>query len=117
MPFADSAEQELKNIFGPMATPQLDQALPASSPIYALPRHAIDAFTYRSWARENSVGALKQPQVKGITVGNRIGVFFSREDLSAGLVGEPVDGIIGYSPDTATAIMRNILLYAMQAAK
>jgi hypothetical protein len=27
-------------------------------------------------------------------------------------VGEPVDGIIGYSPETATEIMRNILLYA-----
>ena len=39
-------------------------------------------------------------------------MFYSREDLSGGLVGEPVDGIVGYDPATATAIMRNILLYA-----
>lgn len=117
LPFADSAEQELKNIFGPAATPQLDEALPPNSEVYTLPHHVIDSFTYRAWTRENSVGALKQPQVKGIMVGNRIGVFFSRDDLSAGLVGEPVDGIIGYSPETATAIMRNILLYAIRTIK
>jgi hypothetical protein len=34
----------------------------------------------------------------------------SREDLSAGLVGEQIDGIVGYTPDTATDIMRNIIL-------
>lgn len=117
LPFADSAEQELKNIFGPAATPQLDQPLPPNSPVYTLAQHAINSFTYRSWTRANSVGALKQPQVKGITVGNRIAIFFSRDDLSAGLVGEPVDGIIGYSPETATAIMRNIMLYAIQSLK
>lgn len=117
LPFADSAEQELKNIFGPAATPQLEQPLPPSHPVYRLRHHEIDSFTYRAWARENSVGALKDPQVKGIVIGNRVGVFFSREDLSAGLVGEPVDGIIGYTPETATAIMRNILLYADQSAK
>ena len=45
-------------------------------------------------------------------MGDRVAVFFSREDLSAGLVGNDVDGILGYTPDTATAIMRNVLLYA-----
>ena len=115
LPFADSAEQELKIIFGPEAAPQLDAPLPPNHEVYTLPKHVIDQFTYRSWARRNSVGALKQPQVKGISVGGRVGVFFSREDLSAGMVGEPVDGIVGYSPETATAIMRNIVLYADQS--
>jgi len=115
LPFADSAEQELKIIFGPSAAPQLDQPLPPTHEVYTLAHHAIDQFTYRAWARQNSVGALKQPQVKGIAIGDRVAVFFSREDLSAGLVGEPVDGIIGYTPETATAIMRNILLYASKS--
>lgn len=39
-------------------------------------------------------------------------VFYSREDLSAGMVGEPVDGVLGYNPETATEIMRNIVLSA-----
>lgn len=117
LPFADSAEQELKNIFGPAITPQLDEPLPPNSELYTLPHHAIDSFTYRAWTRANSVGALKQSQLRGVRIGNRIAVFFSRVDLSAGLVGEPVDGIVGYTPETATAIMRNIMLYATQSSK
>ena len=112
LPFADAAEQELKNIFGPQAARELDDSLPPSHPAYQLAPHPIETFGYRAWARQNSVGALKQPRIKGITIGNRVAVFLSRDDLSAGLVGEPVDGVIGYTPETATAIMRNILLYA-----
>jgi len=56
---------------------------------------------------------MKAPRVQGITfAGGRVGVFFSREDLSAGLVGQPVDGIVGYDPHTATTIMSRIILYA-----
>ncbi|HEY2588767.1 MAG TPA: DUF4159 domain-containing protein, partial [Tepidisphaeraceae bacterium] len=115
LPFADAAEQEMKAIFGQAAVRDLDQTLAPNHPVFRLPPHPIDAFTYRPWARQNSVGALKQPRIKGITIGDRVGVFLSRDDLSAGLVGEPVDGIIGYSPETATAIMRNIVLYATRA--
>ena len=60
---------------------------------------------------------MRGPRVRGIKVGDRLAVFYSREDLSAGLVGEPVDGIIGYEPATATQIMRNILLYAQAGGK
>jgi hypothetical protein len=115
LPFADAAEQEMKAIFGQAAVRDLDQTLPPDHPVFRLPKHSIDSFTYRPWARQNSVGALKQPRIKGITFGDRVGVFISRDDLSAGLVGEPVDGIIGYSPETATAIMRNIILYSDQS--
>jgi hypothetical protein len=116
LPFADAAEQEMKAIFGAAITRDLDEPLPPTSPVFRLPSHVIDTFTYRAWARQNSVGALKQPRLKGITVGDRIAVFISRDDLSAGLVGEPVDGVIGYTPETATAIMRNIILYATRNA-
>ena len=41
------------------------------------------------------------------------GVFYSREDLTAGLVGEQVDGIVGYDPvPQAAQMMANIILYA-----
>ena len=32
-----------------------------------------------------------------------------REDLSNGLVGQPCDGVLGYTPDSATAIVRQIV--------
>jgi len=63
------------------------------------------------------VGKLSAPRVAAIDVGGRAGVFFSREDLSGGLVGSPVDGIVGYDPDTATAIVRNVLVYAETGGK
>ena len=44
-------------------------------------------------------------------------VIYSREDLSAGLVGQAVDGIVGYDPASATALMSHILSYAAAAKK
>ena len=76
----------------------------------------ITQFGYRRFARK-IVGETRAPRVKGIKVGDRVAVFYTREDLSGGLVGEPVDGIVGYEPATATAIMRNIVLYATAGGK
>ncbi len=50
--------------------------------------------------------------MKGITINGRLAVFYSREDLSAGLVGEQIDGIVGYDPSSAVALMTNLVLYA-----
>ena len=44
--------------------------------------------------------------------GKRVGVFFSRYDIAGGLVGEPVDGVYGYDPQTATDLMAAMLIYA-----
>ena len=33
------------------------------------------------------------------------------------MVGEPVDGVTGYTPETATEIARNIVLFAAYAGK
>ena len=63
---------------------------------------------YRSFARK-VLGNIKQPQIKGIEVGGKTRVLFSAEDLSVGLVGMPIDGINGYEPEVATAIMGNII--------
>jgi len=40
-------------------------------------------------------------------------IIYSAEDLSAGLVGQPVDGIVGYTPQVAWRLMANIIQYAM----
>ena len=89
----------------------------SQAPVFTLPAEVaraaeagakIEKFNYRAFARRN-VGRLRDPRIKAIEVKGRPAVFFSREDLSGGLVGQAVDGIIGYDPDTATEIMRNIL--------
>jgi Domain of unknown function (DUF4159) len=113
--FADSAESELKQMFSAEAV-HLGNPLPPYSPLYTLPEAPLDTITYRSFMRKALGGDTKSPRVRGINRGGRLAVFFSREDLSAGMVGESVDGITGYSPDSATAIMRNILLYAGKGA-
>jgi hypothetical protein len=58
------------------------------------------------------LGRLTNPQVKAVTVDGRHAVYYSREDLSGGLVGEDIDGVVGYDPPTATDIMGGIVLTA-----
>ena len=106
--FADSAKQQLIAIFGPDTESQLKAPLPMAAPLYHLPGGVIDKFGYRQYAR-GMLGTLRGPQLRAITVENRPAVFFSQLDLSAGLVGQQVDGILGYDPDTSAAIVRNLV--------
>ena len=134
--FADSAEKELSELATSLGWQARHQAEPASPTppaptwpgtccppdhaVYNLPNAKIAEFGYRNFTRHRIGGKLNAPRVRGIEAGSGVAIFYSREDLSAGMVGEPVDGILGYDPATATAIMRNILLYAdapAQAAK
>jgi hypothetical protein len=110
--FADSAEAELADIFGKdAAATGLARPLPPESPVYHLPSADIKSVTYRQFARKDMIGRKDAPHIRGIEINNHIVAFYSREDLSAGLVGEQVDGIYGYSPDSATDLMRNLVLY------
>lgn len=59
------------------------------------------------------VGTPDEPHLRASNVNGRKAVFFSEEDLSAGLVGNPMDGIKGYEPSAATGLMTNLMLYAM----
>lgn len=115
--FAQSAAAELVAMFGDDAERGLRDALDFGDAPFDLPRAKITAVTYREIYRRHAVGALRGPRLKGIRVGGRISVFFSREDLTGGMVGEPIDGIDGYSPDSATRIMRNIVLYSAFGVK
>jgi len=114
--FADSAEAELGQMFGADAA-KLASPLPLSSPLYSMGGAPVSQINYRTFARQTVHGDAHSPRVRGIERAGRIAVFFSREDLTAGLVGEPVDGILGYTPEVATQIMRNIVLYAAGAKK
>jgi hypothetical protein len=108
--FATSAEIELKTVFDAAAA-SLSAPLPMDAPVFSA-GEKIDAIGYREFATHSITGALRTPRLCGIPAGNRIGVFYSREDLSAGLVGENIDGIVGYDPVSATRLMSNIISYA-----
>ena len=105
--FAAAAEAELTAIF-PEAAQQLTRVLPPTHAVYMQTDGKPMSIDYRTFAR-SKLGALRGPQLRGVTVDGRLGVIYSREDLSVGWVGQPVDGIIGYDPPTATRLMANIV--------
>jgi hypothetical protein len=71
---------------------------------------------YRAFAQKSLGGKLGVPRLKAVRVGDHLGIVFSREDLSAGLVGESVGGVVGYTPGVATQLMRHVLLRAAGVA-
>src|SRR5262249_8816675 len=100
---------ELAAIFGADAE-QLKNPLPSADPLYSIEGRKIEDIGWRSFARQKLVGELKGPRLRGIRIGNRLAGIYSPEDLSGGLDGRPIDGIGGYKPATATALIRAILL-------
>lgn len=114
--FADGAEAELKQIFGAAATRGLASPLPRSHAVFSDPQWKVDEIHFRAFARQALVGKTTEPRSAILTDAQRVGVFYSREDLSAGLVGEQVDGIFGYSPQTAAQMMESMILYSDGAA-
>jgi hypothetical protein len=107
--FADAAEKELGAVFG-NAAGGLAKSLPLTHAVFNQAGGELKDFKYRAFTRPTITGKL--PRVKGLEVGGRTAVLFSREDLTAGMVGQDVDGVFGYAPATATALMRNVVLYA-----
>jgi hypothetical protein len=110
--FADSIEAELKTTFGADAERGLSDTLQMDHPMFGLPKMAIQSVTYRQYARTFLVGDLRVPRIRAIQHNSRIEVFYSREDLTEGMVGQKVDGVDGYAPQSATDLMRNMVLYA-----
>lgn len=108
--FAGSVEVELGNLFGGKL-----ETLPDDSPIYNQPAVRVDPVGWRQFAL-NRVVDRKHPHLRGIRVGERFAVLFSREDLTVGLVGQPVDGIYGYDPATAVKLMEAMILSAAGSA-
>jgi hypothetical protein len=83
--------------------------LPVEHPFYQLDGKAISV-TYRPYAQRVLLGAAKSGRLVGWEIDGRVGVVFSREDLSTGMVGQSVDGVLGYSAGTATDLMSAVVL-------
>jgi hypothetical protein len=103
-----AADAELGKIFPDAKRPF--PHLPADSPVYDA-GHQITNVTYRHYARM-VLGNVHTPELSGLTLGNRVAVIYSADDISSGLVGQSIGGIVGYAPESATRLMENILTYA-----
>lgn len=98
--FAASAETELAQMFGAGSVTQL----PKSHPIFGTDL----SVTYRTFNMA-SISNVTGPSLRGVEKDGRVVALMSREDLSAGWLGIPTDGIIGYSPESARAMMTQVL--------
>ena len=106
--FAQSAENELALIF-PDSKLGLTP-LPLSNAIFS-GGPKLDQVRYRHLAVK-LIGNLQVPRIRAIEINGRPAVFFSAEDLSVGMVGMQIDGIFGYDPASATALMEKLVLFA-----
>ncbi|HWE02453.1 MAG TPA: DUF4159 domain-containing protein [Tepidisphaeraceae bacterium] len=114
--FADSVEAELTKMFGAAATTGLAEPLPPETPALGDVKKTVTRL-YRHYMQGRVTGSLRDPRVRGITVNGRLAVFFSREDMTGALVGEPVDGVLGYEPPAATQMMASLVMYAEKSGK
>jgi hypothetical protein len=108
--FAESSRAELAVIFGDQAR-QLETPLAIESPFYSSGPDKVRGrdIAYRPFARR-ALGDMRQLRLRGIVLDQRLSIFYSADDLSAGLVGEPVDGVVGYQPAVATRLMERMIL-------
>jgi hypothetical protein len=103
--FTASAEEELLEIFGDKATPQLvDLENPASAF-----GSQLQTVQYRQAGRR-LLGKLSTPHLRGLEIDGRIAVYPCDEDLGTGLTGVAGESIVGYDPASAQAVMGRLLL-------
>ena len=105
--FAASAERSLEDIFGRGSL----RPLPPGSPIYAQHGQRIDKVKYRRRTRKR-LGGHRLPALQAVMVDGRAAVIYSREDITAGLVGYDCATVDGYRPEFAFQLLRNIVLFA-----
>jgi len=79
--------------------------------LYRIQGFEVNQFRYRKRTTRR-VGRDAGPRLEAIVAQGRPAVFFSREDLSCGLLGYQGLAIEGYSPETAFELVRNIALLA-----
>ncbi len=102
--FGQSMEKELLAIF-PGDAPQLAAPIPAADPLY---QGANLDIRYRRYLREGETHP-SGPDLRGLKISGRWAVLFSRQDISNALVGRDVDGVAGYVPESATALVSQLV--------
>jgi len=98
---------------GPPRSAPVHAGDPAPEPapeIVETPHDPLIEVAYRRFAKPRvGSGGLR---LLGAKIGKRYLILFSPEDLSAGLVGQDTDGVVGYTPEVATEIMSRIIINA-----
>ncbi len=107
--FNESMQAELAKMF-PNDAPQLAVSLKKDHPFYTAGGAMTVQAKYRVFALNKIGENAMRFQLKGIENGGKLRVLYSGEDLSVGLVGQQVDGITGYEPAVATALMKRIVM-------
>ena len=97
--FAKSAEAIFLKICGQASL----KMLASMADLYNVKGLEIKQAGYR---REPSAA----PRMRVLMVKNRIAVYFSRDDITCGLLGVMCHSIKGYTPTTAVAILRNLVI-------
>jgi hypothetical protein len=105
--FVESAQRELKQAFG-----QDLELVPATDPLYSIAEQ-ITAVKYREKAQKIFGKEMTQPVLKMIQEDGKVKVLFSPLDIAVGLVGQAIDSVNGYEPESAMQLMMNMLLYGL----
>lgn len=88
------------------------------SPIYLAGPNRIVKVRYRHTPAAAEPPKEKNlPRLQAIYIKDRPAVIYSPEDLTAGLVGYPLDGLSGYRPADARKIMVNILMVSQDKSR
>jgi len=113
-PFADAVRGQVLTLLDD-AYPRVGPLSPQSE-IFHLEGYPIDNVRYR---RASRLGGEEdsEPRLEAVVVGQWPAIVFSAEDLTAGLVGYTGHQLRGYAPDSAFALVRNLLLYAAGRGK
>jgi len=108
--FAESAREQI------LALPDdaAEGPLAADHPVYHRPNDVPRANYRREFALALGPGR-HEPRLRAVRSGRRIAIFYSREDITGGLVGYQLSGLRGYTPQTARALMTNIICHAAPA--
>jgi len=109
--FTLSAERMAATVFGVRVDPLVRERVVSGR---GLPGgHNLTRVEYRPYSFEIFGGVEESLRLRGATIEGRTCLFFSREDISHGLLDQPCWGIHGYAPRWARRLLGNIVLHAM----
>ena len=106
--FDTAMESELARI-DPEFAQQLPTPMSPDHPLFTAADGKPIVPGYRPFGRPQLGPLVKAFQLRGLSRKGKLAVIYSPYDLSVGLVGQPIDGIVGYTPDVATALVRRLI--------
>ncbi len=90
------------------------QRLPATSPVLSgvgIAGFDCTEVDYRMFYKQN-LGPMTRPSLQAMLFDGQPRVILSAEDMTAGMVGQPVWGVFGYDSESASQLMTNIAMWA-----